>query len=65
MSRDATIFIIDYDPELRDSLSNILAAEDFSVLAIGVGVDVLNIIRKRTPAVALIDLKWSILGTRV
>jgi len=51
------ILIVDDDPSLRKTLSDILRAEGYAPLAVAGGKIALDRVKEEMPAVALIDLK--------
>jgi PAS domain S-box-containing protein len=53
----ATILIADDDPQLRKTLSDILRAKGYAPSAVARGRTALDRVKKKTPAVALIDLR--------
>jgi len=57
MDNEPTILIVDDDPNLRKTLSDIIRLQGYAVLAAAKGKTALNRVKKERPAVALIDLK--------
>jgi PAS domain S-box-containing protein/putative nucleotidyltransferase with HDIG domain len=53
----ATILIADDDPKLRKTLSDILRVKGYAPLAVAKGRTALAKLKKKTPAVAIIDLR--------
>jgi len=57
MDKNPTILIVDDDPGLRKTLSDILRAKGYAPIAAVKGKTAVNRVKKETPAVAVIDLK--------
>lgn len=57
MEQKVSILIVDDDPQLRKTLSDILTAEGYAPKVVPGGKDALDKIKEMRPAVALIDLR--------
>jgi DNA-binding NtrC family response regulator len=57
MNNEPTILIVDDDPNLTKTLSDIIRLQGYRALAAGKGKTALDRVKEESPAVALIDLK--------
>ena len=57
MSDKALILIVDDDPKIRKTLSDILKLNDYEPVAVSGGQEALEAVERKHPAVALIDLR--------
>ncbi|MBL7062808.1 MAG: response regulator [Anaerolineae bacterium] len=57
MGTKDSVLIVDDDPGLRETLSDILRAKEYAPIAVGRGKEALDRVQVEMPAVALIDLR--------